>query len=392
MRVHIVQHGLTGLRSHYYNETIAWREALAGAGLGWHCYANIALTDDHASQTGAIPAFRLPADPLLEPDPNLAKLSDFIEAAGSFAADCVRVLTPAAKPDDVVLIPYATDQEIFGAAQWLETIPESDRPRLAFIVHRPDFDWTIAEDRTRIDGDFAYWRYAGKRLAAATGHRHPFLGVRDERLATTIGTLTGLPATAVPMSTFTRTTHLGIPGEKDIDLGMVGEFREERGSKEIPALLVQAAARHPHLRFLIQGAGVSTRGVEAMAANQSRDRFLRTIARCRMLVLPYAPQRYRMRTSGIQSFATGFGVPVIVPNGTWMSDRIADGTSSGFVYNELTAGFLDAILTMPQQARDALQRLADAKAEPWRERNSTHTVLEQILGWFRARDSRTLPA
>ncbi len=64
-----------------------------------------------------------------------------------------------------------------------------------------------------------------------------------------------------------------------------------------------------------------------MLGNLPVEAFLRNVARCRLIVLPYVASRYRMRSSGVLSVATGLGIPVVVPAHTWLSDRIAAGNA-----------------------------------------------------------------
>jgi hypothetical protein len=184
----------------------------------------------------------------------------------------------------------------------------------------------------------------------------PFIGARDERLQQLLQHLLQMDVQYVPMSTFMRNGPAGaFDAPKTFHLGMVGQFRAERGSEYIPEILAGIARRQPHVRFLLQVENEAERTdisklfadagaagcVGIVAGSQTIEQFYRNVASCRALVLPYVPDRYRMRSSGVLSVATGLGVPVIVPGHTWLSDRIEEGSASGFVYDDLTATFLE---------------------------------------------------
>jgi glycosyltransferase involved in cell wall biosynthesis len=394
--VHIIQHGLLDFHSHYFNETLAWREAVLETGQKWNCYSHTSLSPDHCRLTGAIPAFQSQPDVGKERDPGLAPLSDFIDFAEMFAADCRRVLGTTVKGGDVVVVPYATERDIFGAALWLRDLAPGRRPHLAFKVHRPDWSWSISKDRRVVTGDTNYWRYAGKRLHSVTKDMAPFIAVTDRRLQQVLQMLFPMKVSQVPMATFMRKLPDGAFGAaKAFDLGMIGQFRPERGSAAIPATLAELAGRYRDLRFLLQVENAGERNsilqrfadagspdaIEVVVGSQTIDQFYRNAARCRLLLMPYAPDRYRMRASGVLSTAVGLGIPVIVPDNTWLSDRIREGSASGFVGGDLGAAFLEGILRRPKDEWDLMEIKAAGLAESWRRENSAHTVLAQILAF-----------
>jgi hypothetical protein len=89
-----------------------------------------------------------------------------------------------------------------------------------------------------------------------------------------------------------------------------------------------------------------TRGVELI------DRFLPSteydalIAGCDLILLPYDADQYRSRLSAIFVDATCAGVPVIVPEDTWMSRQLEEGLGAGGAFATLTP---QAIATVVRQ-------------------------------------------
>ena len=177
---------------------------------------------------------------------------------------------------DRVVVPCATERDLFAVALWLSRARPPVPPELAFIVHGPDLSWTIGPDRRLLLGDLSYWHYAGKRLALETQTRPPFIGARDENLRVLLANLLRMDIRHVPMSTFPQ----ALPDDvvKDIDLGMVGEFRPERGSAGLGELFVALAVRHPAVRLLLQVAtaeqfaAIREAGVAAGVAQPARAR------------------------------------------------------------------------------------------------------------------------
>ena len=401
MVIHVIQHGLVDLHSHYFNETLAWRQTLHDAGESFRIYSHVRLSPALVGETGAIPAFRLAPDSQMEPAGSYSRLPDFLDGAEIVADDLTRVLREPLSPADIVVVPYATERDLFAVAQFLARTKPERPPRFGFIVHGPDLEWTIGPDRRLVQGDLSYWHYAGKRLALETQSRPPFIGARDENLRAMLANLLRMDIRHVPMSTFPQALPDGVA--KDVDLGMVGELRLERGSKGLGDLFIALASRHPRARFLLQvatadqqaaiGAAAATAGVsgriELVVGNLPVEAFLRNVARCRLIVLPYVASRYRMRSSGVLSVATGLGIPVVVPAHTWLSDRIAAGDASGYVFDQINADVLDRLLTRPDAERVRLEQFAAELAEPWRRRHSTATVLGLIEAFFREQEERS---
>ena len=119
MAIHIIQHGLVDLHSHYFNETLAWRQTLQDAGKAFHIYGHANLSQALARETGAIPAFRLAPDSRMEMNPKFAPLADFIDGAEILADDFVRVLGGRLGERDIVVVPCATERDLFSVALWL---------------------------------------------------------------------------------------------------------------------------------------------------------------------------------------------------------------------------------------------------------------------------------
>ena len=401
MTVHVVQHGLQDQHSHYFNDTLSWREALLKLGLPWNCYANRRLAEQHRRETGAVPTFRIAPDAVIERDPSLRRLADFIDIAEVFAEDCRRTFGNRLNSNELVLVPYAAEHEIFGAALWLGTLPKASHPRLAFIVHRPDFSWSIDEDRTEIKGDTSFWRYAGRRLLKVTETIPPFIGVPDQRFSVALANILGMSVRHIPMPSPTPNvvsapTLTRSQCRFDIDFGLVGEFRPERGSQALPRLLAQVACGRPDLRILLHVRNQGQKdefirlfseysaqvSLEVLVGDLQPADFQFNMMRCGMLILPYSPDRYRMRPSGILSDAASLGIPVMVPNKTWMSDRILDGSASGIIYDTLSLDTLQAAVDMPGGRKRKIREKAGELAASWKQRHSTDNVLSVIFQHF----------
>ncbi|MCG5510655.1 glycosyltransferase [Ectothiorhodospira lacustris] len=88
--------------------------------------------------------------------------------------------------------------------------------------------------------------------------------------------------------------------------------------------------------------GILAPDVRVIPDNLSEADFQNLIQNCDLLVLPYMPDGFRKRTSGILIDAMYFGVPVVVCAGTWLAD-IVDHYKFGIAANPTKESIVSAI-------------------------------------------------
>ena len=71
MVIHVIQHGLVDLHSHYFNETLAWRQTLSDAGVAFRSTATFDYRRRCSGKLERFPAFRLAPDSRMEVNPSL---------------------------------------------------------------------------------------------------------------------------------------------------------------------------------------------------------------------------------------------------------------------------------------------------------------------------------
>ncbi len=120
-------------------------------------------------------------------------------------------------------------------------------------------------------------------------------------------------------------------------IGCFGDFRSEKGADLLPDIIRRALALCPvDLLFLVQtnfniaeGDTSSHAALEALAVMEGRQLELvegplspadyeMTFRRAHVVLLPYQPQAYAQRSSGILMEALAAGLPTVVTTGSWM--------------------------------------------------------------------------
>jgi glycosyltransferase involved in cell wall biosynthesis len=141
-----------------------------------------------------------------------------------------------------------------------------------------------------------------------------------------------------------------------------GDARTEKGYHQLPALAdaLAPALATGRVRLVLQSnfnlpggeAGIPA-AREALGAHPNVELLLDPLddhaycgrmAESHLVLLPYHAERYVARTSGIHAEAIHAGVPVIVPDGTWMAEQIRRGHGAGLAYDPCQAdGFVRAV-------------------------------------------------
>ncbi|HEX7790650.1 MAG TPA: hypothetical protein VF467_09035, partial [Afipia sp.] len=330
--------------SHWLNELASFTSE--GQALGMQVrILTLLSTDAHVAAT-------LSADPVLKPlpalnvnaDNYLGQLVAFTDAADMLEPLWARLDAEELVAQDFIYFPRGHPVLIRGIGAWLATRPQDQRPSVFFRI--------IGDELTDLDtGQFraraALYRLACSDLRTRAGQERVFFLVNSKAKARRVSrvcgrrpfmmqhhfgrTLTGVP-TVVPAAP-TIYVHLN---------NRSGALAENLGE------IVQRVARaEPSVRFLIKIPAKFTDSVaklkrkaassiEIISHEQSSADYFANLTRSSLVWLAYEAQPYKALTSGVFTEAASLGKPVIVPQGTWMAEKIAEGYGVGVTFSDST--------------------------------------------------------
>lgn len=402
-RLFIVHHGLVDRHSHYYGQARAWLDACRRRGITPRLYVNNRAAPDIVKEYSAIPAFTYPTDIMLDPDATTRNLADFLEVSGQFARDCGALERDGIGGSDIVLVTFANERDLFGAALWLERVPAERRPTFVFIFYGPDFDWRIDPQRTGITGDFSRVRYAMRRLRAVLPAEKTIVLAMGEKFASVLPTVLQHPCQACVLPKYftdpnvLETTDALVTGRTTVLVA--GEFRAERGANLIVPVFLRLAAKRQGLKFAIQvndekTAQIIRNELAPIEKSGSQCRidygqippeiFQKRLLLSDIVLLPFLWWRYALRGSGVFTEAVGLGIVTVVPDRTWMSDILAAGWGAGPVFREPNVESIAAAVAEAIDAYPTLKQKAGNRAAEWRRLNSADTIVDQIFRLARA--------
>ncbi len=392
--IHFIQHGLRDKHSHFFGETLGFVQAAKTLKRDLQVWVHARCETQIVNTLGAQAVFPVQTDATVDSDPVSAELTSFILGATSFGGVLSKSLSPIICAADWVFVAYGSQNEAYGLALWMQSLAPEKRPQVALFCHRPELRWKVDASRNMVSANASFWRFSALMFDKIGAKDHLHLFAPDAHLASALRKASQLPVHTTGLSTpYFLSPAQAVATPKRFDIGLIGEFRPERGSGLIPDLLAALDARRPGLRYALQ---LRQPGERETVQQQLAERgfagdlyflpdtmlepaaFARLIPQMRLMVLPYFPDRYRMRSSGVLSECIAYATPCVVPAGTWLSDQVQSGAGVGSVFADWSA---DAICTATVQALDQLDTLAESaqkKMLPWRQQNCARAMLERL--------------
>lgn len=265
---------------------------------------------------------------------------------------------------------------------------------LLHVVLRRD-----AEEPVMRDDPFGGIGAAFERLEAApaVAARLRFYTDTDALTAQYRALSRGTAVATLPIPVDAVETPNGPRAPGPLRIAYLGNARTEKGFQHLPDLAEAIRAKYlasGRARLLVQSNASFSLEDHLISAARRRlaalgepfvtlfphaldaAQFQQLLTDADLVVLPYDPQLYRRRSSGILIQALAAGRPVVVPSGCWLSDTAPAHCS--VTYAE-PAGLADAV-ARAVETFPALSAAAAAGARSWRERHTAEQLVRQLLG------------
>lgn len=388
-RIFVVDFDLVGYSGHYFNQVLGFREAARERGLDSHIYVSRSTDPKIAKE--------LNANAILPP-PGLwhASKATILEAF----ADAPRALKPlwediesaSILKQDILVITSARPQVIFGAGQWLATLPDQMRPAVFFRFFRTDFFnfQSMSFSKTA----WAY-HFAARMLTASPGGDKVFLTVNNQKAVQHLDGLTLRCSFFLPVPKY----YGSIVDRSEVCSSepatiYVHVNRPDCTPELISRVVAAILKSRSDVRFVVRfcgyvfptsaaqesaAQGFSGYNVDFLPGDQSPVEYLAAIEQADMVLLPYDPAEYRDIVSGIFCEAVAMGKVAIIPAETWMADHIAEGRAAGTLFRTRSVDGIVAAVEEALQERGRLQAEAHRFAPSFRRENSCANNLDKMI-------------
>jgi len=334
-----------------------------------------------------VPTFVLSTYDKVSIDPQWGTMEDFVIHNRLFHENLGR-LDPALFRGALAWFPMVGIIQLLGVLRWLAGLPPETRPKVAINLFEPMGEWN--DDNQAVKFYSAIWKGCPPGVK-----RNVVLFSRTRIAAEKFTKELGVPVMVFPralperfLEARTRADEVNGP----MVVSFVGGARLERGCALIPELVKRCAGTG--VEFFVQVRSGIDRGFDASALTAlsalphvrivkgalDYDVYYRTIGDS-VVLLPYKPQAYRWRDSGVYHEAKLLDAPVLATAGTWIADDIR-ALGNGLVIENFSVA---AVVESIARAKRELSALRSAAARVGREARKTEGVarcIEALAGAF----------
>jgi hypothetical protein len=388
----------TGLRTqstgHHYWETKALADELLirHADVGIFCCKNAPM--GRFPGVRVHPTFSLYYYTSISNDPSWGVLENFVVHNRSFQRDLLQV-ERSLFHGSLTFFPTLSERQLLGTIRWLSHFDDHARPR-AVATLEALADWSDSNPSARIYRSlWADCPAAVKKDLALTVREagtadqfHRLLGVRPYVLPSPLGAHAKRAQIAA---------NVGAPPHGSMIVSFVGGSRLERGTMLIPDVVKLCA--ESDIRFFIQAKSGSHSGVDLAQLTAlrglpnvelhegvlERDAYHDAIARS-VVLIPYAPNHYRWRSSGVYVEAKFLGAPVIVAAGSCMAEEVKV-LGNGLVFEDYSPAAIAACIARAQTEIGSLRERAKICAREFSVEHGPDRCVDAIESLFASGDS-----
>ena len=374
---HILENNLSEPLGHFLNSTAGLKRALERRNVDVRVYTHVDATKDILDQLAGRAVFHYRSW-----DGNKSRDGTrSVERLGAdFAASCAAIDNP--QTDDLILVPTAQQDQVYGLALYLEGLPLGRRPRVIILVH-----WSSWDTPDRLQD----WRIATRRLVNAAGEDRALVAASCEEMADALAEVLGRPVARfpLPLDYGPAPPPEAAPGSGRPIVAILGRSLPRKGSRMLPSIILAARIRAPRLRFFVQvtkemRAMTLLRfipGVEVHEGPLSSPDYLQRIAAADIVLMPYRRGDYAGRTSGIFAECAALGRVAVVPAGTWLATQLAREHAAGVAFESAGAQAIARALLRAAQDLPDLSRNARARADYWWRHESVSAFADRLLAF-----------
>jgi glycosyltransferase involved in cell wall biosynthesis len=394
VRLFVIENNLQDKIGHFFNLSLGLKTEAERRGVATRFYVHRGARRDVTRPLGARPAFRYRSADHPSTHPLYGPVEDLLEIGRSFARSCRHLTHDGVRADDVVFVPTAQQNELYGVACWLATLPPHRRPFLFFNFHWAGF----LDPCTGAQNSWApLYRFATEGLLSQSERERVVFTAPTDVLAQQVGEVTGHPVHRYPLPYSYAFADGARPSERSGDqrpvVAMMGRSLPRKGTGILPDLVRAMAEQPSRVRFSVQLTeefdDLRTRAdLQELAARDDVDivrgvlsevEYYERLAVADIVLLPYGRAEYATRPSGVFCEAAGLGKVAVVPSGTWMATQITAGRAAGTMFD---TDDVEAVADAVNRAASSLpELLADARdrAPAWREEESASAYLDRMI-------------
>ena len=335
-----------------------------------------------------VPTFALSTYDKVSADPQWSMIENFVVHNRLYHENLARI-DAATFRGALAWFPMVTAAQLLGLLRWLAGMPPEMRPKTAINLFEPGGEWS---GNQMIKFYSAIWKGCApdvKRSVVLFART----GIAAEKFSKEFGVPVKVFPRALP-ERFLEASPAAAEADGPMVVSFVGGARSERGCALIPEVVKRCAGTG--VEFFIQVRSGLERGVDASALAAlaalphvrvvrgalDYEAYYRAIGKS-VVLLPYQPNEYRWRDSGVYHEAKLLDAPVLVTAGTWMADDVR-ALGNGLVIEKFSVDAVVDAIARAQREHSALRTAAARVGREARKSEGVTRCIDAVAGAFGA--------
>jgi len=387
MRLWVAENGLRDRTGHHLNNSLGLLRACAARGLEPRFLVHRRAEREVLDAVGGKPVFAFMPYESVSTDPLAGPLESMLVQGAGFA-DGLGAAGESIGADDLVVVPTATQAEVYGCAMFMNRLAPASRPRLILHFCLENF---LFPRTMQLGVEASLYRFAVRELERVADFQRVLLTASGERMVETLGKVLGRPALLFPMPKhYPFEAAAARPRASAPCVSVLGHSLPKKGFALVPALV----AGNPSVRWLVQvsppgeerlwPAGLESVAnaathVETVTGSLEPQAYYGLLARTDIALLPYDATQLPLRTSGVFAEAVAAGKVVVAPRRTWMAEHIEAGRASGVLFEHWSVEDIGSAVAEAVARFEDLSPAAQRLAPAWRDTQCVAAYLDKAL-------------
>ncbi len=372
---------------HHYWETKAITDELLARGSSVRIFSSRGAPVERFPAAVVYPTF---AADLYETLSHRSRIEDFLRHNHSFNKSLSQ-LDRSLFAGPLTYFPTISERQLHGAIRWLAAFKDAERPKTV-VTLLPPTEWS------KLSYPVCMYRMTWACCPEAVRNKLA-LTVRTSVAADQFRAVLGMKTHVLPspLGAHERRKQIAekipLSSSGPMLVSFVAGARAERGSALVPEIV--KLCLQSDTRFFIQIKSEDDKklpflnalsgfpNVELHEGILGRDDYYNVIARS-VVLLPYAPNFYKWKASGVYMEAKFMGAPVIVPANSWMAGEVR-AFGNGLVFAENTPEAIAACIARAQSEIETLRERAAVLAQRFAIENGPDRCIDAIESLFASR-------
>lgn len=380
MTVHIIENNLREHLGHFLNSTVGLKREFEAVGANVKVYTNLRASKDVLRQTGGRPIFKHLS---WKGERGVNSVVSMRKLGEEFYRQCSKM--EVISSNDLILICTALENQIYGVAKFLKSLPHACRPKLAINFH-----WENTSGNNK--RTHAY-NEAFSLLKQVIDPRRVIITANTKGTVDKITSVSaGFPVKLFPCPLYYGDIRPSLKAAsiESPTLAILGRSLRRKGSLTIYKTIHRLRKRVPQLCYYVQVTYKAPQLMLLLFTQKARlhfggiaqDAYFGLLRSADIFLLPYCIEAYSDRFSGILADCAAMGGIAIVPSGTWLEKQVLAKHAAGVIFDSSREGGVEDAVVEAIDKLEQLRQIAYECSGYWWHHQSAAAYVRELKTFF----------